>query len=363
MIDLLRRVYRHQKVLVTGSTGFKGAWLALWLRTLGARVIGYALEPPTQPSLFEAIGLGQEILQIYADIRDYAKLQAIVEAHEPQMVFHLAAQSLVRLSYLEPRLTFETNVQGTVNLLEAVRHSRSVQAVVNVTSDKCYENREWVWSYRENDPLGGYDPYSSSKGCAELANAAYLRSFFNPEDYGRRHQVALASARAGNVIGGGDWGPDRLVSDCIRALTAGQDIVIRNPRAIRPWQHVLDPLGGYLLLGAKLATDGSRYAGPWNFAPLSGQVWTVEEMVNKVITLWGQGNYKIAEDSHFHEAQCLQLDCSKAMIELGWRPRYDLEQALDLTIAWYRQFYSRRSSSALMDFTLAQINQYEEVLS
>jgi CDP-glucose 4,6-dehydratase len=362
MIDLLQQVYREKKVLVTGSTGFKGAWLALWLRKLGATVIGYALEPPTQPSLFETIGIDKEILQIYADVRDYAKLQETFAAQQPEIVFHLAAQSLVGLSYNEPRLTFETNVQGTVNLLEAVRHSHKVRVIVNVTSDKCYENREWAWSYRENDRLGGYDPYSASKGCAELVSAAYLRSFYNAENLGRQCQVALASARAGNTIGGGDWGPNRLVPDCVKALAIGEDIVLRHPLSRRPWQHVLDCLGGYLLLGAKLATEGNSYAGAWNFGPSVSQVWTVAEVVNKVIALWGHGNYRVTEIVPFHEARGLQLDCSKAFLELGWRPLYNLDQALDLTVKWYRQFYSQQPPATLLDFTLAQIEGYEQVL-
>ena len=278
--------------------------------------------------------------------------------YQPEFVFHLAAQPLVRFSYKDPRLTYETNVMGTVNLLEAVRQTKSVRVVVNITSDKCYENKEWVWGYRENDPMGGHDPYSSSKGCAELVTSAYLRSFFSPEDYLNKHNVALASVRAGNVIGGGDWGEDRLIPDCIRALSQGKEIVIRNPNAIRPWQHVLEPLCGYLLLGAKLWDEGPKYSGAWNFGPQDGEVWTVEDMVKKIIHLRDDGSYRIERYGNPHEAHWLKLDCSKARIELQWEPRYTVKQALEKSIEWYRMFYEGSKADDMMEFTKKQIESY-----
>ena len=349
-------VYRGRRVLITGHSGFKGSWLAIWLKMLGAEVIGYSLEPPSDPSNFEACGIKNILTHIYGDIRDHRHLVSVFQRYQPEFVFHMAAQPLVRLSYSEPRLTYETNVMGTVNVLEAVRQTRSVRVVVNVTSDKCYENREWVWGYRECDPMGGYDPYSSSKGCAELVTAAYRRSFFSPST--PQPSVALASVRAGNVIGGGDWGRDRLVPDCICALSQGKEIVIRNPNAVRPWQHVLEPLSGYLLLGARLWTDGPRYASAWNFGPADDEVYTVEEVVKEVIRLWGQGRYRIDACKHLHEAHWLKLDCSKAHIKLGWKSRLNTKQALGKTVEWYRQFYESRSTEELCVFTQRQIEEY-----
>ena len=286
-------------------------------------------------------------------------LQRVFQDYKPQIVFHLAAQSLVRLSYEEPSLTYETNVLGTVNLLEAVRQTPSVRVVVNVTSDKCYENKNWVWGYREIDPIGGHDPYSSSKGCAELVTQSYLRSFFPPENYGSAHSVALASVRAGNVIGGGDWGADRLLPDCMRALSKGDKVVIRSPEAFRPWQHVLEPLGGYLLLGAKLWKEGPRYAGAWNFGPREDEEWTVEKVVREVIHLWGRGSYGIDGHGQPHEASRLKLDCSKARLQLNWKPRYSLKQSLDHTVSWYKKFYSGASVDEIYKFTQQQINNYK----
>jgi CDP-glucose 4,6-dehydratase len=345
--DLLSNTYARKTVLLTGHTGFKGSWLGLWLTELGARVIGYSLDPPTQPNLFQAIDLATRVTDLCGDIRDYDRLLSVFTQYRPEIVFHLAAQPLVRLSYEAPRETFEANIMGTVNLLEAVRHTPNVQAVVIVTSDKCYENREWLWGYREDEPMGGHDPYSASKGCCELATAAYLRSFFSPARYGNGHNVALASARAGNVIGGGDWGLDRLVPDCVRALDAGQEIVLRNPKAIRPWQHVLEPVSGYLLLGAKLYEEGTPWSGAWNFGPWDQDLWTVEAVVQKVVNLWGQGGYRVESAGHPHEAHWLKLDCSKARVRLGWQPRYNVTEALKLTVDWYRAFYSGLSSQDL----------------
>ena len=298
------------------------------------------------------------MVHIHGDVRDYEHLLAVFKEHKPDIVFHLAAQPLVRLSYDAPHTTYETNVMGMVNLLEAVRQTKSVRVVVNITSDKCYENREWVWGYRENDSMGGHDPYSSSKGCAELVTSAYLRSFFSREDHENKHNVGLASVRAGNVIGGGDWGEDRLIPDCIRALSQGKEIVIRNPDAIRPWQHVLEPLSGYLLLGAKLWYDGGRYSGAWNFGPMDGEVWTVEDVVKATIRSWGKGSYRVESHGNPHEAHWLKLDCSKARIELDWKPWYSVKKALEKSIEWYRMFYKGSKAMDIMEFTEKQIEGY-----
>ncbi|MBW2109508.1 MAG: CDP-glucose 4,6-dehydratase, partial [Deltaproteobacteria bacterium] len=305
---------------------------------------------------------------IYGDVRDHKHLISVFQEYQPEFVFHLAAQPLVRLSYSEPRMTYGTNVMGTVNLFEAVRATNSVRVVVNITSDKCYENKEWVWGYRENDPMGGYDPYSSSKGCAELITAAYRCSFFGystPQPFNpstTQHSVALASVRAGNVIGGGDWGSDRLVPDCVRALSKGEEIMIRYPKAIRPWQHVLEPLSGYLLLGAKLWADGSRYAGAWNFGPSGDEVWTVKELVKELIRLWGNGSFRVDSGEHLHEAHWLKLDCSKARIELDWRPRLSISQALEKTVEWYGQFYADASPKEMRDLSERQIMEYTHLI-
>ncbi|HIJ75174.1 MAG TPA: CDP-glucose 4,6-dehydratase [Deltaproteobacteria bacterium] len=354
----LKQVYRNKTILVTGDTGFKGAWLSLWLEQLGAKVIGYALDPPGQPNLFDAIGLAGTIIHIHGDVRDYSGLIEVIIEHQPEIIFHLAAQSLVRASYEEPRLTYETNVMGTVNLLEAARHTPSVRAVVVVTSDKCYENREWVWGYREQEPMGGRDPYSSSKGCCELVTAAYLHSYFSPEQYGKTHGIALASARAGNVIGGGDWGKDRLIPDCVRALSRKEEIILRHPNAIRPWQYVLEPLSGYLLLGASLFRDGPNNTGSWNFGPSDAETLTVGEMVNEIIRLWGEGSYRVESDGQPHEAHWLKLDCSKARGYLGWRPRYNVQTALNLSIDWYRLYYAGNSKRDLRHLMTSQIGAY-----
>jgi CDP-glucose 4,6-dehydratase len=347
-----------KRVLVTGDTGFKGSWLCLWLNRLGADVVGYALDPPSEPNLFESIGLGTKITHTHGDIRNYECLVSVFESHRPELVFHLAAQALVRKSYGDPLETYSTNVMGTVNVLEAVRHTPSVRVVVNVTSDKCYENKEWVWGYRENDPMGGHDPYSSSKGCAELVTAAYLKSFFPPGSYGGEHHVVVASARAGNVIGGGDWGTDRLVPDCIRSWSHDKEIIIRNPHATRPWQHVLEPLSGYLLLGSRLWDDGPRFAGPWNFGPSEDDVWPVEGVVKEIIHILGSGIYRVVSDGRHHEAHRLKLDCSKARIQLGWHPRSNVQEALIWSAEWYKMFYGNASQSEMLDFTSRQICQF-----
>ena len=358
MDKYFREIYGNRRVLITGHTGFKGSWLSLWLTELGANVIGYSLEPPTEPNLFESVNLKDKITHIIGDVRDEKHLTAIFEKYQPEFVFHLAAQPLVRLSYKEPRLTYETNVMGTINVQEAVRKTNSVRVCVIITSDKCYENREWVYGYRETDPMGGYDPYSSSKGCAELVTAAYRRSFFNPEDYGENYNVALSSVRAGNVIGGGDWGEDRLIPDCMRALSKGEKIVIRNSSATRPWQYVLESLSGYLLLGALMYKDGTKYSDAWNFGPNDESIIAVEELVKLVIKYWGSGSYTIDTSSHLHEAGLLKLDASKARALLGWKPIYDVYEAVEKTINWYKNFYNGMRKEELYAFTVGEIMEY-----
>lgn len=344
-------VYKGKKVLVTGHTGFKGSWLSLWLYCLGAEVVGYALDPPTNPSLFEELALAGMIIHVVGDVKDACHLQQVFYEHEPNFVFHLAAQPLVRYSYLEPKLTYETNVLGTVNVLEAVRHCPSVQVVLNITSDKCYENKEWVYAYRENDPLGGLDPYSSSKGCAELITSAYRSSFFKDSS------VRLASVRAGNVIGGGDWAVDRVIPDCVRALEQAEPINIRNPKAVRPWQHVLEPLSGYLWLSSLMWTGGHEFDGPWNFGPHAQSNITVANVVEKFIGGWGSGSWRKPSNSDvLQEAQFLKLDCTRAANLLGWDPIYSIDRTIEATAAWYRAFHLKSESA--LDITLADIQDY-----
>jgi CDP-glucose 4,6-dehydratase len=330
--------WRGKKVFLTGHTGFKGSWLCLWLQSLGAQVTGYALEPPTTPSLFELARVGELVHSIIADVRDLERLKAELSAAAPDIVIHMAAQPLVRDSYAIPVETYTINVMGTVHLLEAVRSCPTVRAVVNVTTDKVYENREWHWGYRENEPFGGYDPYSNSKGCSELVTAAYRSSYFNPQQYGR-HGVAVASARAGNVIGGGDWATDRLIPDSIRAILAGESVQIRNPHAIRPWQHVLEPLSGYLVLAQRLFEQGAGFASGWNFGPPEEDARPVQWLVERLCALWGEGaSYRIDSGDHPHEAHYLKLDCAKAHAELGWWPCWGLEKALASIVAWTRVY-------------------------
>jgi len=357
--NIFNNVYNGKRVLVTGHTGFKGGWLSLWLKELGTNVIGYSLEPPTKPSFFEAIGLKNKIIHIIGDVRNEKHLLSVFEKYQPEFVFHLAAQSLVRFSYKEPRLTYETNVMGTVNILEAIRKSKSVRAAVIITSDKCYENKEWIWGYRENDPVGGYDPYSSSKGCAELVVSAYRCSFLNPINQ-NGHKIAISSVRAGNVIGGGDWREDRLIPDCIKSLSENKPIIIRNPDAIRPWQHVLEPLSGYLLLGAKMYKDGAKYNGAWNFGPSDSDLITVEEITKKIVSYWGSGKYKNEISlKNPHEAKLLKLDCSKARSILKWYPVYNINEALLKTVGWYKMFYNETEENNLYIYTVKQIRDYE----
>ncbi len=337
-------VYRNRRVLVTGHTGFKGSWLTFWLLELGAHVVGYSLEPPTSPSLFEKLGLEERIEHHLGDVRDLAHLREVMSAARPEIVFHLAAQALVRQSYDEPVMTFETNVMGAVNVLEAARFVPGVRAIVNVTSDKCYENREWEFAYRENDALGGHDPYSASKGAAEIVTAAYRRSFFADPQC-----PAVAAGRAGNVVGGGDWAFDRIIPDCVRALTAGEPIVVRHPDAVRPWQHVLEPLSAYLWLGSRLFTDGHAFEGSWNFGPHSGGNLAVRNVVEGAIAEWGGGTWTgpPAGAASVHEAHTLKLDCAKASDVLDWRPTWTAAVALHETISWYRRVLNGESAVAL----------------
>lgn len=347
--------WRGKRVFVTGHTGFKGSWLALWLQHLGAEVTGYALSPPTNPSLFDLARVREGMTEVHGDVRDLELMRKALRKAGPEIVIHMAAQSLVRTSYLDPIETYSVNVVGTVTLFEAVRRTGGIRVVVNVTSDKCYENREWVWGYRENEPMGGYDPYSSSKGCAELATAAYHRSFFNPSDWAN-HGVAIASVRAGNVIGGGDWANDRLVPDMIRAFSKDEPVLIRRPGAIRPWQHVLEPLSGYMLLAQKLLEEGPAYAEAWNFGPNDEATQSVYWLADRFVALWGEGvSWKLDSHEYPHEAHNLRLDTSKARIRLGWRPHWQLETALRATVEWYK---AHKSGTDLRQLTMNQIEHY-----
>lgn len=341
----MKTFWQGRKVFLTGHTGFKGSWLALWLQQLEADVMGYALPPPDGPSLFTAANVADGMTSVIGDLGDLAAMKDAMHRHRPVIVIHMAAQSLVRASYQDPIGTYETNVLGTAKLLEAVRSCDSVHAVVIVTTDKCYENREWLWAYRENDALGGFDPYSNSKACAEMVVSAYRNSFFHPAMYAE-HGVSIATARAGNVIGGGDWSSDRLIVDIIRAFSSGEVLKIRSPLAIRPWQHVLDPLRGYLMLAQKLYAHGTQFSGAWNFGPQYTGAKTVEWIVEYLAARWQTSAAKDASapatprwetdrGEHPHEAQMLKLDWTKASLELGWHPRLSIAQALDLTLEWY----------------------------
>jgi CDP-glucose 4,6-dehydratase len=355
-LDMSKLFWAGRRVLVTGHTGFKGGWLALWLQRLGARVHGLALPPPTTPALFDVARIGAGMESHIGDIRDGTCVADVMRAADPEVVFHLAAQPLVRRSYADPVETYSTNVMGTLQVLEAVRRRGGVRAVVVVTSDKCYENREWSWGYREIDRLGGFDPYSNSKGCAELMTAAYRNSFF-PVSRRAEHGVALATARAGNVIGGGDWAEDRLIPDSVRAIEAGRPIRIRNPDAVRPWQHVLDPLAGYLSLAERLYENGAGFAEAWNFGPSDEDARPVRWVVERFLDTWGQGNrWEIDGAPQPHEATYLKLDCSKARARLNWRPRMTLAAAVQSVCAWH---HALRNGEPMRERTLGQIEQYE----
>jgi len=357
MIKSLGNFYEGKNVFVTGHTGFKGSWLSLWLHFLGAKVTGYALDPPTRPNLFELCKLDKLINSIICDVRDLDSLKKSMLETKPDIVIHMAAQPLVRESYRNPVETYSINVMGTVNLIEATRNCNSIRAILNVTSDKCYENKDWCWGYRENEPLGGFDPYSNSKACSELITLSYKDSFFNEMDY-ETHGVCLASARAGNVIGGGDWGIDRLFPDCIRAFLNGENVVIRYPNAVRPWQHVFEPISGYLLLIQKMYENGPKYAGGWNFGPNDYDAKTVEWVIKEICTKWGEGaSYEIDKDcgKNFHEANYLKLDCSKAKSLLNWCPKWTLAQAIDCVIEWTKAYKERQN---VKEVCLMQIKEY-----
>ena len=350
--------WQERRVFVTGHTGFKGSWLALWLNKLGAQIRGYALDPCTEPSLFSLASVGKVVDDIRGDVRDYAKLEASMTGFRPEVIFHLAAQPLVRSSYSDPVGTYSTNVMGTVNLLEAIRKTPSVRAVVCVTTDKCYQNQGWIWPYRESDPLGGHDPYASSKACAEIISAAYRSSFF-PIERLHEHHVALATARAGNVIGGGDWSQDRLIPDLVRGFLSGKPVLIRRPNAIRPWQHVLESLKGYMILAQELLSQPARFASAYNFGPSDGDVWPVDRIATKLVDIWGNGaSWTCDSVPSVHEDQVLRLDASKARVDLGWQPRLKIETALEWTVAWYRAW---NEGVNMAEFTEKQIAEYERL--
>jgi CDP-glucose 4,6-dehydratase len=347
--------FKNKKILITGHTGFKGAWLSLLLNKLGAKVYGYALEPPTKPSLFVEARIGALVESFIGDVRNLDYLQDVMQKAKPEIIIHMAAQPLVRDSYKSPVETYEINVMGTVHVLEACRTTSSVKAIINITTDKCYENREWHWGYRENEPMGGYDPYSSSKGCSELVTSAYRSSYFNPKSF-QEHKVALASARAGNVIGGGDWASNRLIPDFIRAISKGEEVEIRSPFAIRPWQHVLDPLIGYLTLAEKLYKEGAKYGEAWNFGSDDRESKNVEWITSTICDLWGEGaSYSIDTNPQPHEANYLKLDCSKAKAELGWTPKWDIYSTLESIVEWNKSFLKEEN---MRNVTEEQINNY-----
>jgi CDP-glucose 4,6-dehydratase len=349
--------WQGKRVLLTGHTGFKGSWLSLWLELLGVELCGYALEPPTNPSLFEVGRVAAGMTSIIGDIADYDHLSQVVADFRPEIVLHLAAQSVVSTSYLDPVANYRSNVMGTVHILEAMRQVGGVRAMVNVTSDKCYDNREWVWGYREIDPLGGYDPYSSSKACAELVTAAYRDSFFNPNSYAE-HGTAIATARAGNVIAGGDWTTDGLVADIVRALLDKQTIQIRNPRAIRPWQHVLDALHGYLILAENLYTKGTAVTEAWNFGPYDTSIQPVGWLVEHLLSLWGEdAAWEVTKGSQFHEHISLSLDSSKARFKLGWKPKLSLDDSLAQIVAWTKSY---RAGADMQQVTQDTIRRFME---
>jgi CDP-glucose 4,6-dehydratase len=356
---LNRSFWKGRNVFVTGHTGFKGSWLCLWLESLGANVTGYALAPPTQPNLFEQAQVASSLSSVCADIRDLPLLSSVLAECRPDVIFHLAAQSVVRRGYQDPVETYSSNVMGTVHLLEAIRQLKLRCVVVNVTSDKCYENREWVWGYRENEPMGGRDPYSNSKGCAELVTSAYRDSFFPPDSL-QRHGVALASARAGNAIGGGDWTSDQLIPDLMRGFLAGTSCLIRNPSAVRPWQFVLEPLRGYILLAERLSEDGSRFASGWNFGPTETDAKLVAWIADRLVSLWGAGAaWNLDAATHPREAHFLKLDTSKAKACLDWHPLLPLESALEWIVEWWRGF---QAGVDVRQLTCTHIERYKRLL-
>jgi len=346
-LNMYLDMYKGRNVLVTGNTGFKGSWLTIWLKELGANVMGYALNPPSQPNMHESTDVSNRISYFYDDIRNVDNLNTSIALFQPEIIFHLAAQPILRKSIKEPGLTFEINLMGTVAVMQAARTSKSVKALVMITSDKCYENDPKPNGYCETDRLGGDDPYSASKACAEIAIHAYRKSY----------ELNVASTRAGNILGGGDWGEDRLLPDCIRKLSSNKKIVIRNPSHLRPWQFVLDPLYGYLLLGMQLLTEGKKYAQAWNFGPLEENYINVEQLVQKVIKYWGTGEYKIVPNPKISESKLLKLNCNKSNKFLCWKPKYNIDETLEETISWYKHFYEKLD---MYNFTVSQIKKYME---
>ena len=358
MVDIFNNFYKGKRVLVTGHTGFKGSWLSIWLHELGAEVVGVGLDPYSDKDNFVLSGIGSKIkADIRADIRDGQKMKEIFAEYQPEIVFHLAAQPLVRLSYDIPVETYEANVMGTIHIMEAIRATNSVKVGVMITTDKCYDNCETLEGYVETDPFGGYDPYSSSKGACEVAIQSWRRCFFNPEDYGKKHTVSLASVRAGNVIGGGDWAKDRIIPDCIRALEGGRVIDIRSPKAVRPWEHVLEPLSGYMLLAQLMWDNPTEYCEGWNFGPEAEGVSTVWEVASEVIKNYGSGELKDSSDPNaVHEANLLMLNINKAKTRLGWSPRMDMQQCMKLVVDWYKRYHNEDVYSLCVE----EINRFIE---
>ena len=355
MIDIFNDFYRGKRVLVTGHTGFKGSWLSIWLHELGAEVIGVAQNPFSERDNYVLSGIGKKMkADMRANICDGKRLKEIFAEYQPEIVFHLAAQPLVRLSYDIPVETYETNVMGTIHVMEAIRATDSVKVGVMITTDKCYENKEQIWGYRENEPMGGYDPYSSSKGAAEIAISSWRRSFFNPKDY-EKHGKSIASVRAGNVIGGGDWALDRIIPDCIKALEAGKDIDIRSPRSVRPWQHVLEPLSGYMLLAQKMWDEPTKYCEGWNFGPRSESITSVWDVASMVVENYGSGQLNdLSDPNALHEAKLLMLDISKAKFQLGWEPRMNISQCIALVVDWYKRY----KTEDVYDLCVEEIESY-----
>lgn len=353
-LNCFNNIYRGKNVLVTGHTGFKGSWLTVWLTMLGANVIGYSLEPNDKYDNFNMCGLADKVTHICDDIRNMERLSYVFEKYKPEFVFHLAAQPLVLRSYEEPKETYDINVMGTLNVLECIRKSDSVKVGLMITTDKCYENKEQIWGYREIDALGGYDPYSSSKACAEILISSYRNSYMNSDAF-EKHGKAIASVRAGNVIGGGDWSSNRIVPDCIRSLMEDEDIVVRNPSAVRPWQFVLEPLGGYLLLASKLYNEGSKYSSAWNFGPGEEMNIQVRHIVDKIIKFYGKGNWIDASNPNsLHEANLLTLDCTKSRKYLEWKPVLNFDETIKMTVDWYKKFKNENMYS----FCIEQIENY-----
>ena len=356
MIDIFGNFYKGKKVLITGHTGFKGSWLSIWFQELGAEVVGVGLAPYSEKDNFVLSGIGKRIkADIRADIRDGEKMKQIFAEYQPEIVFHLAAQPLVRLSYEQPVETYQTDVMGTINIMEAIHATKSVKVGVMITTDKCYDNKEQLKGYVETDPFGGYDPYSSSKGACEIAIQSWRRSFFNPEDYGKKHTVSIASVRAGNVIGGGDWAKDRIIPDCIRALETTKVIDIRSPKAVRPWEHVLEPLSGYMLLAQKMWEKPTEYCEGWNFGPEAESVLTVWEVASAIIESFGFGELKdVSDPNAFHEANLLMLNIEKAKIRLGWKPRLNAKECAVLTSDWYKRYKTEN----VYEICLDEINKF-----